>query len=141
MEKSLLLLIFALLSLPSISQNCTSLRGGWINELGSVLQIDSVTFDGQILGLYKSSSGVDGRIFPLQGWINSSSDQPEEINITFSVIWGRDYGSITSWTGYCYAEGGKSKIKTIWHLVRSGKDFDWERIITNSSVFISAKER
>jgi len=116
------------------SQDCHSLQGEWSNELGSVLQIDSVAEDGNILGIYKSSTGVDGKIFPLQGWVNESIENPNQKNISFSVRW-EGYGSITTWTGYCHKHEGEDQIKTIWNLVRSGKEFDWERIITNSSIF------
>jgi len=116
------------------SQSCNQLKGEWINELGSVLQIDSIQMNGSITGVYKSSTGVDGKVFALQGWVNSSEEQPDEINIAFSVRW-QGYGSITSWTGYCHTHEGEDQIKTIWHLVRSGKEFDWERIISNSSTF------
>ena len=118
------------------AQDCQNLSGKWINELGSVLVIDSLKADGSIMGHYASSTGVDGKIFLLQGWINHKDGLNEEINISFSVRW-KGYGSITSWTGYCYEAEEGSEIKTIWNLVRSGKEFDWERIITNSSIFKS----
>lgn len=116
------------------AQSCNTLEGEWVNELGSVLVIDSISEHGEMLGVYKSSTGVDGKQFPLKGWVNVLSDYPGELNISFSVRWA-DYGSITSWTGYCYELNKEVQIKTIWHLVRSGKEFDWERIISNSSVF------
>ncbi len=115
-------------------QSCDSLNGTWANELGSALVIDSIGQDGRIIGQYASSTGVDGKVFPLDGWINANSDFPDEVNISFSVRW-EGYGSITSWTGYCSEKLEGSEIKTIWNLVRSGKEFEWERIITNSSVF------
>ena len=119
---------------PMFSQSCASLTGAWQNELGSVLQIDEVLSDGKILGVYKSSTGVDGQTFALQGWVNSNEDHPDEKNLSFSVRW-EGYGSITSWTGYCHHFENSDQIKTVWHLVRSGKEFDWERVITNSSIF------
>lgn len=115
-------------------QNCKQLVGTWTNDLGSALIIESITSHGEIIGKYASSTGVDGKIFPLDGWVNSSKDFPDEKNISFSVRW-EGYGSITSWTGYCSEKLEGPEIKTIWNLVRSGKEFEWERIITNSSVF------
>lgn len=111
------------------------MTGTWVNELGSALIIDEITEEGRIVGRYASSTGVDGKIFPLEGWINWAKESPEEINVGFMVRW-EGYGSITSWTGYLLNENNQSRIKTIWNLVRSGKEFDWERIITNSSTFV-----
>ena len=123
------------LSLMAISQDCSDLTGQWINELGSVLVIEAINTDGSIKGEYRSSTGVDGKIFPLQGWINNDgpgSGGPP--SIAFSVRW-EGYSSITSWTGSCdeYAEG--PRIKTLWHLVRPNQEFEWERVIANSSTF------
>ena len=135
MKTSICSLFFCLFYCLLYAQDCTELAGQWQNESGSILQIDSISTDGTIIGVYKSASGVDGKIFGLQGWTNSTDELPHETNISFSVRWG-GYGSITSWTGYCHELNGKDQIKTVWHLVRSGKEFDWERIITNSSTFL-----
>ena len=136
MFKTLVFTILFVIQFSSMSsQSCTNIQGQWQNELGSVLQIDSISEEGEILGVYKSSTGVDGKTFGLKGWINSYESHPDEINISFSVRW-EGYGSITSWTGYCYNLNEQDQIKTVWHLVRSGKEFDWERIISNSSVFM-----
>lgn len=118
------------------AQDCQKLTGTWVNELGSALVIESIAEDGQIIGEYRSSTGVDGKVFPLMGWVNAKTELPEEKNMAFSVRW-EGYGSITSWTGYCNNDEGIAKIKTLWHLVRSEKEFDWERIITNSSTFVA----
>ena len=116
------------------AQDCLDFEGTWVNELGSALIIDSISIEGKIFGQYASSTGVDGKIFALEGWVNSRKDFPTEKNLSFSVRW-EGYGSITSWTVYCIEAGKGPEIKTIWNLVRSGKEFDWERIITNSSTF------
>ncbi len=110
------------------------LIGAWQNELGSVLHIDSIGSTGEIYGHYASSTGVDGKIFPLDGKVNATTENPHEFNLAFMVRW-EGYGSITSWTGYFIDDDKGSRIKTLWHLVRSGKEYDWERIITNSSTF------
>lgn len=134
MKTSLFCLLFCVFHSLSYTQNCTDLAGQWQNESGSILQIDSITAEGILLGIYKSSTGVDGKSFSLQGWVNAKPELQEEKNISFSVRW-QGYGSITSWTGYCYTIDGQDQIKTMWHLVRSGKEFNWERIISNSSTF------
>lgn len=137
MKTSLTVLIFAFMCLHVTAQSCLKMEGRWINDLGSVLVIDQVGENGSIIGKYASSTGVDGKIFPLLGWVNTSEEHPDEVNISFTVRW-EGYGSITSWTGYCLdqPEGGSS-IKTMWNLVRSGKEFPWERILTNSSTFVA----
>lgn len=115
-------------------QDCQNLNGTWVNELGSALVIDSIGDQGVIIGKYASSTGVDGKVFPMNGVINYKDELKSEVNVHFSVRW-EGYGSITSWTGYCYTDEKGTFIKTIWNLVRSGQEFDWERIITNSSLF------
>ena len=116
-------------------QDCTDLTGQWVNELGSVLVIEQTNPDGSIIGEYRSSTGVDGKVFPLQGWINNyGPDSEGPPSIAFSVRW-EGYESITSWTGSCDADDTGPRIKTLWHLVRPNQEFEWERIIANSSVF------
>ena len=137
--KSGLAILSCLLCFYVYGQDCSSLNGTWVNELGSALIIDSIAQDGKIIGKYASSTGVDGKVFPLDGWVNMNEEYPDEVNISFSVRW-EGYGSITSWTGYCLDKEKGSEIKTLWHLVRSGKEFSWERIISNSSTFVVFKE-
>ncbi len=121
---------------PGLSQDCDHLEGLWSNDLGSLLVIDSVSSDYRILGEYRSSTGVDGRVFPLQGWINQTDDYPDdEVRaISFSVRW-EGYSSITSWTGYCDLDKDGVYIKTLWHLIRPEEDIPWERVLSNSSTF------
>jgi hypothetical protein len=130
-----LLLTFLLLQLNTniaLAQDCNDLRGEWINELGSVLVIDELSEDHQIIGEYKSSTGVDGKVFPLLGWVNNSDG--EVVSLSFSVRW-EGYTSITSWTGSCDTTDEGPRIKVLWHLVRPHQEHAWERIISNSSLF------
>ncbi len=60
--------------------------GRWQNDLGSVLEITSVANDGTIRGKYASSSGVDGRTFPLQGWINGVGQDRGKGHFVFSTL-------------------------------------------------------
>jgi hypothetical protein len=110
------------------------LRGSWVNELGSLLVVDSVDAEGKIHGQYQSSTGVDGKVFPLLGWVNRGTDEDGILSVAFTVRW-EGYGSITSWTGYLDTDADGHYIKTLWHLVRPGTQYPWERIIANSSVF------
>lgn len=108
------------------------MAGEWVNELGSVLVIDSILSDGTIHGVYKSSTGVDGKVFQLSGTINQGDT--DVIAIAFRVRWD-GYSSITSWTGFMDSDAQGKYIKTLWHLVRPDEIEPWERIITNSSTF------
>lgn len=135
MQRKHHVLLMILLPFQSmIAQNCDHLSGIWKNELGSVLAIDSIDHDrGIIHGEYRSSSGVDGKVFPLQGWINWG-EKKQVPSISFTVRW-TGYGSITSWSGYCDQDKMGPFIKTLWHLVRPDTEHSWERVISNSSVF------
>ena len=140
-------LVFGSLLLLSFAAVSQSIEGSWQNELGSIFDIDSISTEGFIFGKYKSSSGVDGRIFPLQGWVNhvdkgnvdnGKSEDDFSIAISFTVRWD-GYGSITSWSGYYDKDENGPFIKTLWHLVRPSEEEPWERIITNSSTFWPVK--
>lgn len=134
----IILVSISLMNLDLIAQGWESIPGAWQNELGSVLVIDSINSDHQIMGKYKSSTGVDGQVFPLLGWINEEKESGR-ISIAFSVRWD-GYGSITSWTGYFDADEQGTFMKTLWHLVRPQSDLPWERIITNASIFRKNQE-
>lgn len=126
-------ILISILLLSSLFAQAQDLEGHWQNELGSVLVIDSLDADGALYGSYRSSSGTDGRVFPLIGhWNKKSSD--ESYAISFTVHW-KDYGSITAWSGYTDEDENGPIIKTLWHLVRPGAGEPWERIIANSSTF------
>ena len=117
------------------AQSCFQMEGKWQNELGSLLVIEKINKDGSILGEYRSSTGVDGKVFPLSGWVNNYQASDTSItSIAFSVRW-EGYNSITSWTGSCDIDLEGPRIKTLWHLVRPEQEFEWERVIANSSVF------
>ncbi|MDX1478316.1 MAG: avidin/streptavidin family protein [Saprospiraceae bacterium] len=134
------LLIWSICAWPTHAQSCSDLQGIWENELGSRLVIAQVTTDHQLQGEYRSSSGVDGQTFPLIGWVNNRGpDAKGPVTISFSVRW-EGYGSLTSWTGTCETDEDGASIKTLWHLVRPGPEFAWERIIANSSTFRPVQE-
>ena len=127
------LLLASAASAPTVAgTSCEELSGRWMNENGSVLEIDSVTSEGRLQGRYHSSTGVDGRVFDLQGWVNRQDEGVAAI--AWTVRW-TGYASITSWTGSCDVVDQSPRIKTLWHLVRPDQEFDWERIIANGSTF------
>ena len=111
--------------------NCQPI-GYWQNELGSVVVIEDIK-DHSIIGEYRSAVGVDGQIFPLIGMINQKENDPS-LAISFTVQW-KEYGSITSWSGFLDEDEEGCYIKTLWHLTRPGEAEQWERIIANSSTF------
>ena len=116
---------------------CENMTGEWLNPSGSVLVIEGVDKMGSIKGHYLSSMGTDGQRFPLIGWVNRKPHEAEKDNtvaITFSVRWG-EYGSITSWTGYCKNINDIPTINTSWHLVRPVTDESYEHILTGGYPF------
>ena len=122
-----ILSLVVLLAIVTPSSCAQDVIGEWQNELGSVLQIDSIGSDGVLNGIYLSSSGVDGRKFPLIGYINKKEDG-QGLAIAFMVHWG-DYGSITSWSGYYERDKDGPLIKTLWHLVRPHEDESWNALL------------
>ena len=112
------------------AQSCDSLAGHWINQDSSIMHFDIET-NGMLNGYYQSNASNDSLLFPLLGWVNRTM---EPTPLTFAVSWG-DYGSITSWTGYCQEEDDVSIITVMWHLVRPYVEHEWERILTNKSTF------
>lgn len=123
---------------PAAKPTCKKMKGSWVNELGSVMKIKSISRKKMIKGTYSSPSGTSGKGFKLIGWINDSVATSNGNNaqvISFSVQWGK-YGSITSWTGYCLMKNKIPTIKTIWNLVKSNSEFEWDHILTNSDTFV-----
>ena len=127
----LFLLVFACLgALACSSQSCDSLVGGWINQDSSIMHIIS-DVNGTLTGHYQSNASQDATLFSFVGLVNRNDAIP---TLTFAISWG-DYGSITSWTGYCSVEGDEAELTTMWHLVRPYVEYDWERFVTNTSTF------
>lgn len=119
----------------AISQDCTNLSGSWINQDSSILKITRDE-NGSIHGTYQSNASDDPVLHSWTGVVNRHADP---VTFAFSISWG-DYGSITSWTGYCSESGGELQLTTLWHLVRPYVEYDWERFVTNSSSFTPLKK-
>lgn len=97
---------------PARAQHATLTAGtSWVNELGSVLTIDSVAGNGLMTGSYVTKVGCDAGVAqPLTGWYYAGSTGGA---MTFTVNF-QGCNSITSWTGqYNYANGS---IQTLWYL-------------------------
>lgn len=122
-------------NIKSISNN---LLGDWYNQLGSNLHILEITNNGHVNGYYQSPVGTNGERFQLSGVINSkpsSTEKSTDMVISFTINWGREYGSITSWVGYFEEREGSLFLHTKWHLVIPSESKDRECIISSKDVF------
>lgn len=130
--------ILFMLSISSVqSQNFTRT---WKNQLGSTLKIEKHdTLSGRIEGYYISPIGTTSNQYELVGWINEVKQGEDNNNvavINFIVNW-KEYGSLTSWTGYYEYKNGIPIITTQWHLARSVTNQPFEHILTGSDVFVA----
>ncbi len=113
-----------------VAQSCDSLMGAYINQDSSIVHI-KVDDGGFLKGSYQSNASDDTILYPLYGVVNRHSDLT---TLSFHVSWDA-FGSITSWTGYCEDDENEIKLTLMWHLVRPYVKYDWERMVTNKSVF------
>jgi hypothetical protein len=128
----------------TIRNAATILKGLWVNELGSTLNITSVHKQTlQIKGNYKSPSGTAGNLQALAGVINRIpvvTGKHNVIVVSFTVHWG-DLGSVTTWNGF-YSEddsddkdGAPGRIIGQWLLVRPVTSYRWDHILTGQDRF------
>lgn len=110
-------------------QSCLHPDGRWINQDSSIMQLSVEA--GMVTGQYLSIASDDTLAYALYGVYNAQGNIPV---MSVHVSWG-DRGSITSWTGYCQESSSGSEWTMLWHLVRPYVHYDWERIVTNQSVF------
>ena len=109
----------ALLALGPAAAQTRQAGTTWVNELGSVLTIESFNPDNSITGTYVNNAsgfGCQGTPYPINGWANSYA-------IGFSVLWtnaSEDCNSLTSWTGYY--DAASNTLVTHWNLVFMGQD-------------------
>lgn len=112
-----------------------SLLGVWENELGSTMTITS--FDGTTFtGTYTSpvSSGPSPATGKLAGTLSG-------IALGFTVNWGPNFSSVTSWSGLLLTDGNSLVMYTLWHLAatpESEADF-WESILAGADLFIQTQ--
>lgn len=118
-----------------------SIDGSWCNDAGSELELKQ---DGlRIAGLYRTRLGAaeHEKDYPLVGWRDQRC-------LAFSVNWGPDSESMTSWTGLIsIAQDGTPVISAMWLLVSgTSLKFDgkttasrdnnaWEAFRTQSVIF------
>lgn len=107
------------------------LKGTWSNELGSSMDITSVT-GGSFAGKYTSHVSASGK--PTSGSLSGvfAGDA-----ISFVVNWDPAFPSTTAWTGLILADGSKLHLNTLWHLAETpDKPGDrWESILAGSDFF------
>lgn len=108
--------------IPSVTQEraATSVAGRWINEYGSVAEIE---VDGdRVSGTYTSAVGSDSGALsgPIHGFVHGDI-------VAFAVLWPAHLRSITSWVGQVVEVNGAPELKTLWHLIGDIPDPDETR--------------
>ncbi len=117
---------------PQAAQAQAKLTAGssWVNELGSVLTINTVAANGLMTGTYVTKVGCDaGRPQPMTGWYYGGSSGGA---ITFSVNW-QSCNSVTSWSGqYNYSN---NSFQTLWYLTAAAAP-TWNGITAGTDTFV-----
>lgn len=64
-------------SKPVSSEQINQLKGLWVSERGSTFEIEGIDEEsGEISGWFKSSTGTDGKAFPVVGFLNLAEKFP-----------------------------------------------------------------
>jgi hypothetical protein len=96
---------------PARAQTSVTAGSSWVNELGSVLTINSVAANGLMTGTYTTNVGCSaGTPQPMTGWYYGGNAGGA---ITFSVYWN-GCNSVTSWSGQYNINNGN--FQALWHL-------------------------
>ncbi|MFE0518239.1 avidin/streptavidin family protein [Streptomyces sp. NPDC058954] len=111
--------------------------GDWYNDVGSHMRI-TVDPTGGIRGIYVSATGHAAGTYPLVGRYDSAALADHGATLGWTVAWhnGRsDAGSVTSWNGQYYKDGGE-RICTTWLLTASANPANtWEATAVGQDVF------
>ena len=106
-----------------------SISGDWYNEFGSHMRITADP-TGCLRGTYVSATGHAVGAYPLVGRCDTVALADHGTPLGWSVAWrnGRtDAGSVTSWNGQYYEDGGE-RIYVTWLLTVSASANDtWGR--------------
>jgi hypothetical protein len=106
-----------------------SISGTWYNELGSLMEIESVN-GGGLSGTYCSAVGNAQYTYTLVGRYDSEPNAGGQA-LGWTVAWQNQYGnshSATSWTGQYQTDPstGQEEIYTLWLLVtEEPAESDW----------------
>ncbi len=141
--KNLILLSLAIFFVMPMSAyaSCDHLAGRWVNARGSAILLENANEQtGKFGGQFVSEASIeDGAVFPIVGWLNKTAatqSRPDVVqSLSFTVRWGAT-GSITAWTGYCRETETTTEISTLWHLVRSASENDFDHIHAGSDIFV-----
>ncbi|WP_197422766.1 avidin/streptavidin family protein [Burkholderia sp. ABCPW 14] len=126
----------------STAPNCQNPTGSWLNELGSTMQIASVTGTGAITGTYISPSGTTGQTFSLSGWFYAAPPANNGLDqvtlVTFSVNWNNAaarYNSITTWSGLCRITNNVPTITALYYYSNAFAQYSWKHINVGQDIF------
>jgi Avidin family len=99
----------------------------WVNELGSIMTIQTVATNDLVTGTYVTNVGCGaGKTRNLTGWYNKGA-------FTFTVNFA-ECDSIAAWAGQV-AIGLSPKIIALWHLVLSGPP-KWDGTYAGTDTFV-----
>ncbi len=118
-------------------RDCTDLRGVWIHEHQSRLDIESVDGEGLVRGRFTSKVESGGKSFPVVGWVNPPTEIGENTvyPVAFNVRWV-GFGSLTTWNGYCDPKTGK--IEAMWYFTRGDSEYSWDHTHAGKNIFTRA---
>lgn len=139
MTKSIIVSMLILSSTMNTSvaakTDCNNLKGTWVNQFGATLNIDSVSQNGEVAGIYLYK-GIE---HPLNGW--ASTRESGSVNnthsstvISFSAHY-ETYGNLESWSGTCQVVEDVPTIKALWHLMKAETSASYDHIISGSDSF------
>ncbi len=118
-------------------RDCTDLRGAWIHEHQSRLDIETVDGEGLLRGRFASKVESGGKSFPVVGWVNPPTEIGENTvyPVAFNVRW-IGFGSLTSWNGYCDPKTGE--IEAMWYFTRGDSEYAWDHTHAGKNIFTRA---
>jgi hypothetical protein len=117
-------------SLPAQAQTKLTAGMSWVNELGSVLTINSVGANGLLTGTYVTAAGCSaGKPQPMTGWFYAGASGS---SITFSVYWS-GCNSLTSWSGQYNNSDGH--FAALWYLTLASATA-WNGTNAGSDTFV-----
>lgn len=124
-------------SVAPSGHDCTDLRGVWIHEHQSRLDIESVDGEGLLRGRFTSKVESGGQSFPVIGWVNPPAERSENTvyPVAFNVRWV-GFGSLTTWNGYCDPKTGK--IEAMWYFTRGDSEHYWDHTHAGKNIFSRA---
>ncbi|XP_064408973.1 avidin-like [Latimeria chalumnae] len=124
----------------TVNKSCF-LKGHWMNELGSNLEIKQVTDCGQIFGSYVSKVGTSMHLQNYTGSVSGWQQMKEMPTFGIVVNWHKT-DSTTAWVGQCFLnQSGGEVLETLW-LLRSkatSQSDNWSKTLVGSDFFYRIK--